>query len=138
MYLLPKLGDSLPAMSLSENTCHDIQSPTLLAVLPKLHINRHVAWSIVFGSHKYGGLSLCSLYSVQSLGQLTLFVGHSRARDKASRLLCISLSYLQLIIGSCTSLLSLPRQKYSSWLESSWLVSLWHFLDKVKLTITLK
>jgi len=137
MYLLPKLGYSLPAMCLPENTCHDIQSPTLMAVLPQLHLNRHVAWSIVFGSHKYGGLSLRSLYSVQSLGQLTLFVGHSRARDKASKLLCISLSYLQLVIGSCTSLFALPHRKYSSWLESSWLVSLWYFLDKVKLAVIL-
>jgi len=119
MYLLPKLGYSLPAMSLPENTCHDIQSPTLMAVLPKLHLNRHVARSIVFGPHKYVGLSLRSLYSIQSLGQLTLFVGHSRARDKTSKLLRISLSYLQLVIGSCTSLFVLPCQKYSSWLESS-------------------
>jgi hypothetical protein len=49
MYLLPKVGYPLPAMTLSEETCHDIQSPTLMAVLPKLHINRNIARSIVFG-----------------------------------------------------------------------------------------
>ncbi len=79
MYLSPQLGDPLPTMSLSEAECHKILSPTLSALLPKLHLNHNMAWSIIFGDPKYGGLGIKSLYSIQSLGQLTLFVGHLNA-----------------------------------------------------------
>jgi len=71
MYLIPQLGYPLPAMSLSEEACHTIQSPTLMALLPKLHLNHHMARSTVFGPTRFGGLAIHSLYSIQSLGQLT-------------------------------------------------------------------
>jgi hypothetical protein len=89
VYLLPKLGYPLPTMHLTEATCSDIQAPTLLALLPKLYLNRNMARSIVFGPLKYGGLGIHTLYSIQSIGQLTLFVGHNRANDKTATLLCI-------------------------------------------------
>jgi hypothetical protein len=138
MYLIPQLGYPLPAMSLSEEACHTIQSPTLMALLPKLHLNRHMARSTVFGPTRFGGLAIHSLYSIQSLGQLTLFVGHSQARDKTSTLLCISLSYLQLVVGSSTSVLALSFQTHSVWLESIWLVSFWKFLSRVNLLVCLQ
>jgi hypothetical protein len=137
VYLLPKLGYPLPAMSLNENTCYSIQAPTLAALLPKLHLNRNIARSIVFGPIKYGGLAIKTLYSIQSIGQLTLFVGHCREKDKTSTLLNISLSYMQLSVGTCTSVLKLPFSKYGVWLESSWLVSLWRFLQRASLSINL-
>ncbi len=137
MYLLPKLGYPLPTMTLSEDICHKLQSPTLMALLPKLHLNRHIARSIVFGSIRYGGLGLKSLYSVQSLGQLTLFVGHLRARDKSSKLLRISLSHLQLAVGSTTSVFDLSASAYSDWVDHTWLSSFWSFLCRVKLGVCL-
>jgi len=137
MYLLPKLGYPLPAMYLSEADCHAIQSPTLMALLPKLHFNRHIARSIVFGSYRYGGINLKSLYSVQSVGQLTLFVGHIRASDKSNKLLRISLSSLQLAVGSTTSILQLDATKYSAWIENTWLLSLCKFLSKINLEVQL-
>jgi hypothetical protein len=136
VYLLPKLGYPLPALTLTEAQCYTLQSPTLLALLPKLQLNRHIARSIVFGSIKYGGLGLKSLYLIQSLGQLTLFVGHIRAQDKTSRLIHISLSYLQLAVGSGVNVLSLSPSTYKNWIDSCWLVSFWNFLHKAQLLIT--
>ena len=137
VYLLPKLGYPLPAMSLSEEMCYNIQSPTLLAVIPKLHLNRNIARSIVFGPTRYGGLSIRTLYSIQSIGQLTSFVGHSNAADKTSKLLGISLSYLQLAVGVCSSVLTLPYHSYSTWIDSYWLTSFWRFLCKSQITLEL-
>jgi hypothetical protein len=138
MFLLPQLGYPLPAMTLSEADCHTIQSPTLMALLPKLHLNRHIARSIVFGPHLYGGMSLKSLYFIQSIGQLTLFKGHIRGRDKSNKLLRISLSYLQLAVGSITSVLQLDAVKYSAWMENTWLLSFWKFLSKINLKVQLQ
>lgn len=136
VYLLPKLGYPLPALTFTEDQCRTLQSPTLLAVLPKVRFNRHTARSIVFGPIKYGGLNIKSLYSVQSLGQLTLYVGHSRLQDKTSKLLQVSLSYLQLAVGSSTSVFQLPPSTYVNWIDACWLVSLWIFLHKVQLHVT--
>jgi hypothetical protein len=47
MYLLPKLGYPLPALTLSEIECHRLQSPTLAAFLPKIQLNRHIPRSVV-------------------------------------------------------------------------------------------
>jgi hypothetical protein len=136
MYLLPKLGYPLPALTFSEIECQRLQSPTLAAFLPKIQLNSHIARSIVFGSTRFGGLGIRSLYSIQSLGQLTLFTGHLRAYDKSSKLLHISLSYLQLSVGSATNVLILPSSIYHRWTDSIWLSSLWAFLSKVKLHIS--
>jgi hypothetical protein len=124
-------------MSLSEEMCYNIQSLTLLAVLPKLHLNRIIARSIVFGPTRYGGLSIRTLYSIQSIGQLTSFVGHSNAADKTSKLLGISLSYLQPAVGVCSSVLTLPYHLYSTWIDSYWLTSFWRFLCKSQIMLVL-
>jgi len=121
MYLLPKLGYPLPALTFSEEECNSIQSPTLMAFLLKIHLNRHTARSIVFGSYRFGGLNIKSLYSIQSLGQITLFV----------------LSYLQLAAGSTISVLNLLAKTYKGWTDNIWLLSFWKFLNKVGLLITI-
>jgi hypothetical protein len=137
VYLLPKLGYPLPALTFTEEQCHALQSPTLMAFLPKIQLNHHIARSIVYGSLTYGGLGIKNLYSIQSLGQLTLFVGHNRVQDKTSKLLRISLSYLQLAVGSTTSVLSLPSKTYVSWIDSCWLVSFWVFLSRLQIQVHL-
>jgi hypothetical protein len=135
MYLLPKLGYSLPALTLSETECHRLQSATLAAFLPKIQLNRHIPRSVVFGSTRFGGLNIRSLYSIQGFGQLTLFTGHIRAYDKTAKLLRISLSYLQLTVGSATNVLMLPATTYHKWTDSVWLTSFWAFMRRTKLLI---
>jgi hypothetical protein len=110
---------------------------TLAALLPKLPLNRNIARSIVFGPIEYGGLAIKTLYSIQSIGQLTLYVGHGREKHKTSTLLNISLSFMQLSVGTCTSVLKLPFSTYGVWLESSWLGSFWRFLQRASLSINL-
>jgi len=58
LYIIPQLSYPLPAMTLTEQECSKIQSPTIMAMLPKLHFNRHTARSIVFGPLQYGGAAL--------------------------------------------------------------------------------
>jgi hypothetical protein len=138
IYLLPKLGYPLPALTFTEAAeaeCHSLQSPTLMAFLPKIQLNRHTARSIMFDSIQYGGLCIKSLYSIQSLGQLTLFVGHSRAQDKTSKLLSISLSHLQLAVGSSVNVLFLNPKTYEKWIDSCWLVSFWTFLYRLNIQV---
>jgi hypothetical protein len=82
-----------------------------MAVPPKLHLNRHTGRSIRYGPDLYGGLSLPHAYLLQSLGQINLLLGHLRAKDKTSKLILISMSHLQLLVGSDSPFLHLPFNK---------------------------
>ncbi len=113
-------------------------SPALMAVLPKLHLNHHTARSILYGPELYGGLNLPDAYFLQSIGQLQFFIGHLRIKDKTGTLILISMSHLQLLVGSDFPFFHLPFQKYSKWIEHFWLTSIWQLVSKVNFTVTVK
>jgi hypothetical protein len=111
-------------MSLTEVQCSAILSPALNAVLPKLHMNQHKARSIIYGPEKYGGLYLPNVYTLQCVGQLSLFVGHLHSQDKTATLILISMNTLQLLVGSLSPFLQLPYPNYAKWIERYGSVSL--------------
>ena len=76
LYLLPKLLFPLMAMTFSETQCTQIQSPAQRALLPKLHLNRNTARSIIHGPALNGGMNLPHLYTSQGLNQLKFLLGH--------------------------------------------------------------
>ncbi len=82
LYFIPRISFSLPVLTLTEQECNKIMSPALMAALPKLHLNRHTARSILYGPELYGGLNLPNAYLLQSKGQILLLLGHLRAQDK--------------------------------------------------------
>ena len=105
LYFTPQVGYSIPVLSLSEKNCHDIQSPAVNAVLPKLHVNRNTSRAIIFGPTDLGGLGLPNLYTHSNITKLLLFTGHLRLQDKTVKLILIGLSHMQLIVGSSTLVL---------------------------------
>jgi hypothetical protein len=48
IYIRPKLNYPLPCVSLTPAQCRHIQAPVLEAILPKLHLNRHVPIAVLF------------------------------------------------------------------------------------------
>jgi hypothetical protein len=135
LYLLPKITFPLMAMSLSETQCLQIQSPALRALLPKLHLNRNTARSIIHGPFLYGGMNLPSLYTLQCLNQIKFLLGHLRACDKTCKLILIAHGYLQLLIGTMTNFLNLPFHQTKFLGVSSWLTSIWQFMDHQKIQL---
>jgi len=132
-HLLPRLRFQLPALSLSEAECNKLQSPVLKAALPKMHINRNTARSIVHGPVCLGGMALPHLYTVQGIDKLHLFLGHLRLEDDTGKLIKISMSYVQLLSGATTFFLNKPYTNYS-WVEWGWVTSLWNFLGSTNLS----
>jgi hypothetical protein len=137
LYLTPKLTFPIIALTLSESQCCQIQSPALRALLPKLHLNRNMAWSIIHGPIVYGGMNLPHLYTSQGLGQLKFLLGHLRAQDKTSKLILISHGYLQLIVGITDNFLNTSYVDYHHWACPSWLTSIWSFMWKYQITIVM-
>jgi hypothetical protein len=138
LYLLPKLTFPMVALTLTETQCSHIQSPALLALLPKLHLNRNTARSIIHGPRIYGGMDLPHIYTSQGLGQLKFLLGHLRAQDKTCKLILISHGYLQLIVGVSENFLNVSYELHHHWACSSWLTSIWLFLSTLKITIIMK
>jgi hypothetical protein len=138
LHFLPAVTFSLPVSSFTETQCEKNQSPAIMAVLPKLHFNRHTARSIVFGPVAMGGIGLPHIYATQSIGQLQLFIGHTRSADKTEKYIRITMSYLQLLTGSNTALLQLPYPKYDKWIDHSWLTSIWKLCHRSRIDISVK
>jgi hypothetical protein len=109
-----------------------------MAVLPKLHLNRHTGRSILYGPELYGGLNLPHACLLQSIGQIHLLLGHLRAKDKTSKLILISMSHLQLLVGSDIPFFHLPFKKYEKWIEPSWLTSIWKLVSLTKFTVSVR
>jgi hypothetical protein len=103
-YLLPKLRFQPPVLSLAQKDCDQLLSPVLSALLPKLHINRHTARSIIFGPEQLGGLALPNLYVTQSIDRLKLFLGHLRIQDRTGHLIHIDYDIHSVIGRSWNSL----------------------------------
>jgi hypothetical protein len=95
-------------MTFSQEDCSYIQSPALCATLSKLHLNKNMARTIIFGPSQYCGLSIPSLYTLQGIGQLHLLVHHLSTKDEISTLMLIDLSYVQLLTGTTMFFLQLP------------------------------
>jgi hypothetical protein len=138
LHFLPAVNFSLPVSNFTETQCEKIQSPAVMAVLPKLHFNRHTARSIVFGPVVMGGIGLPHTYANQSISQLQLFIGHIRSADKTDKYIRITMSHLQLLTGSDTAVLQLSYPKYDKWIDHSWLTSIWKLCHRSKITITVK
>jgi hypothetical protein len=134
-HLLPKIRYQLPALSLSTADCNKLMTPILKAALPKLHINRNTAGSIVHGPVTLGGMALPHLATVQGIDKLHLLLGHTRLEDDTGKLLQIDLSYVQLLSGATSLFLNKPYSAYR-WIEWGWVTSLWSFLEDTNFTFT--
>ncbi len=135
LYFQPKVGFSLPVLSLSEEDCDFIQSPAINAALPKLHINRKTSRAIIFGPQDLGGLGLPHLYPHYGVKKLNLFLGHLRLGDKTVKLIMIGLSHLQLILGISKPFYNEPICKYKPLAPLGWLTSVWELSSKCGLTL---
>jgi hypothetical protein len=112
LYFLPKIGYSLPVTTFTKDDCNYIQSPALCASLSKLHLNQHIARSIVFGPTEYEGLSIPALYTLQEIGQLQLLAHHLNEKDEMASFILVDMSYTQHLIGSTTPFMQLPFKHY--------------------------
>ncbi len=72
----------------------------------------HYTRAVIFSGPKYGGLDIPDVYMDQSIGQLTLLVGHLKLHDKMGQQLLLPAS--QLYVGSAMPVLNLPFSHYNN------------------------
>lgn len=132
-YILPKLRYQPPLLALTKAECQKLMTILLRALLPKMHVNRNTARSIIHGPFDYGGLEIPHIYTLQGADKLQLFIGHLRIQDRTGQLIHCNLTYLQLLSGTGTFILNQSFQHYQ-WVERGWITSLWELANECNLT----
>ena len=128
---LPSTGYVLPNCFFEERELTKVQKPALRAFLAKCGFNRNTKRDIVFAPTRYGGCGFTPLYLVQGEGQILQFIKHWRTESTAGNLLRITVSWVQLHLGTSWSFLQdtttpLPH------LPGRWLKSLRTFLGRIQ------
>jgi len=132
-HLLPKLRFQMPALSLTKESCDKLLSVIFKAVLPRMHINRNTARSIIHDPIILGGMAIPHLDTAQGIDKLHLCLGHLRLQDDIGSLIQIDQSYVQLISGSEKFIFN-QDYKHFAWIEWGWVTSLWRFVSTTNLS----
>jgi hypothetical protein len=132
-HLLPKLRFQMPALSLTKESCDKLLSVIFKAVLPRMHINRNTARSIIHDPIILGGMAIPHLDTAQGIDKLHLCLGHLRLQDDIGSLIQIDHSYVQLISGSEKFIFN-QDYKHFAWIEWGWVTSLWRFVSTTNLS----
>jgi hypothetical protein len=121
---------SLPVSHHTPKKLRKLQSPATRATLMKLGFNRNTDHWVVYGPSRYGGIGFRDPFVKQGIGQVELFVRHLRAGTTQGTLMCITLSWWQLVVGVSCSLLGAPTTLIPHD-DSHWLSSIRHFLGSL-------
>jgi hypothetical protein len=84
----------------------------VIAVLPKMGVNRDTARNVVSGTSKYDGLGLDHLAAVQGFAQLQYLIGSLRTQETIGDLYQMLLEYTQLEYGTAKTILEADLTRY--------------------------
>jgi hypothetical protein len=104
----PSMTYSLPVSHHSPKQLKKLQSKATWATLMKLGFDRNTAHRVVYGPSRYGGLGFRHLAVEQGIAQVELFIRHMQAGSTQGKLLRITLSWWQLVMGVSYPLLGFP------------------------------
>ena len=82
---LPSIGYSLPVSHFTERELIPIQQKPTRLLLAKAGFNRNTKQAIIFGPKALGGLAWRTLYDIQGIGQVDLFLKHWRCESPLSQ-----------------------------------------------------
>jgi hypothetical protein len=125
-------------MSLTEQQCQYIQAPVLEAILPKLRLNRHSPWAVLFASPRYGGIGLAENYADFGYGHLQYMMGHLKMKDDVGAMLLCLITHTHLQVGSTTPFFRLAYPADAKWIDSTWVTDLWKFTHRTRIQIEIK
>jgi hypothetical protein len=125
-----KIHFTLPQCFLSPASLAAAQSKSMPLIFAKCGYMRSTAYIILFGPKFLGGAGFIRWLTLQSKGQLLLFIKHWRAADDAGRLLRVAVAWVQYQSGVCTPLFEDPHL-HVPYLESRWLPSMRSFLAQI-------
>lgn len=79
-----------------------------------------------------GGMGIPELYTDKHCSHLKLFLGHIKLKTDLGSQILLLISYIQLLVGSSSPLLSLSPSLYALWLEQIWITSTWEYASSLR------
>jgi hypothetical protein len=112
--ILPKIHYPLAATTLTLDQCKYFMAPILQGGLPTSGIVRTLPHTLVYGTTRYQGLGLPSLYTEQGISHITKLLQHGAKDNITGQLLRSSLEALQLELGTSAFPLDLQHSSMAS------------------------
>ena len=134
---MPSIGYCLPVCHFSEQDLYKVQQKPTRALLARAGFNCNTKKEIIFGPKSLGGLVWQTLYDVQGIGQITLYIKHWRSNTFISNLLHINFTLTMAQIGTSFSPLENTSIKLPH-LETKWFSSMRQYLRTFDGTISLQ
>lgn len=124
-----------PVVTFSRQQWGKIQAPIVNALLQKLTINQHFPRTVVFATHKVGGLGIIPHYITQGYEMVKFVMSSFHLKKPILHLLSMSYQLVQLECGVLTPILAwnTPVPTYIN--SQLWWIQLWKFLLTVKGTL---
>ena len=108
----------------------------VLALLPKLRLNRHFPRAIVYAPKRIGGLGITPFYVLHGYECMKYIINQIRHNTPRAKLINISLQLLHLECGQRK--VPLQYHPIPSYVPNKiWTASLWRFIDYVNIEISL-
>ena len=129
----PAVFYCIPVTYFTSKQCHQIQSPFMNVLLPKLRINRHVRRAVIWGPTQYGGLDLKHMETEQIAKTVESLIGHVRASSPTGKTFVIACETYQLLLGVQQHFFvldpaSCPHRPYAT---TSKITYIWEQLSKI-------
>ena len=134
--ILPKLHYPLAANTMTEKECNFIMSPVLQGGLSCSGIVRTLPHTLVYGTTKYQGLGIPSLYTEQGIAHILKLLQHGHQPSITGDLLWASLQALQVELGISGFPLEqhFPRVGFLA-TDHCWVKHAWKFMSSSGFTI---
>ena len=127
--LIPRLTYTFSTTMYTEKTLTSIQNKIAQALLPRLGYSSKTPKEVVYGSPKYGGISLRNLFIEQGIAKINIFFRHMRANTKLSQIILINLEWTQLLCGTSKMILQEVHQDIIY--VQNWYIELRNFLKYI-------
>ncbi|KAL7430492.1 hypothetical protein ACHAXH_001865 [Discostella pseudostelligera] len=97
--LLPKLNYVLHTTTLNRLQCNRINSIICSTFLPRMRLNRHFPWAVLYAPIKYGGMAFPEVGAIQLSTQLEYFIKQLRWNRIMANTLLVTIETIQLHTG---------------------------------------
>jgi hypothetical protein len=111
-------------------------APILQGGLPTSGIVRTLPHTLVYGTTRYQGLGLPSLYTEQGISHITKLLQHGAKDNITGQLLRSSLEALQLELGTSAFPLELQHSSMGFLATPCWIVNSWKFMSNLDIKMT--
>jgi hypothetical protein len=120
---------------MTEKECNFIMSPVLQGGLPCSGIVRTTPHTLVYGTTKYQGLGIPSLYTEQGIAHISKLLQHGHQPSITGNLLRASLQALQVELGISGFPLEQKFARVGFLATECWVKHAWKFMSSSKFTI---